>query len=195
MFTMFIMLGLKKKLDALSKEKDCSVASEWRRSLTNHLYWCACTSNGDGELMLAKWESVADHMQDIHTNHDNPLFPSCQHKKLKGRERQKKWLKPGWYKLSAACGVLTCTDGLRRCSLFHCTGTKVCEKMVKIINSTYLRNDVKKLSPQVQTSSVEVFHSVINHFAPKMLSFTYEGITCRLVPYKVHLKMVIVLSC
>ena len=60
-------------------------------------------------------------------------------------------------------------------------GTKACEKVVKIITSPYLRSDVKKLSPAVQTSSVEAFHSVVNHFAPKMLSFTYEGMTCRLV--------------
>ena len=88
---------LKKKLDALSKEKDCGIVSEWRRSLVNHLYWCACSSEGDGEIMSAKWESVANHIQNMHKHHDNPLFPRCQHSQLKGRERKKKWLKPGMY--------------------------------------------------------------------------------------------------
>jgi hypothetical protein len=146
--------GLKKKLDSLSKEKDCGIIAKWRRSLINHLYWCASSSGDNGELMLAKWESVSNHMQNVHDKHENPLFPRCQHSRLKGRERRKKWLKPG---------------------------TKACEKVVKIITSPYLRSDVKKLSPAVQTSSVEAFHSVVNHFAPKMLSFTYEGMTCRLV--------------
>ena len=54
------------------------------------------------------------------------------------------------------------------------TGTKVSEKVLKIITSTYLRSDVRKLSSGMQTSSVKAFHSVLNHFVPKLLSFSYE---------------------
>ena len=76
-------------------------------------------------------------------------------------------------------------------SKFH-VGTKPCEKVVKIITSPYLRTDVKKMSPAVQTSSVEAFHSVVNHFAPKMLSFTHEGMSCRLAEIILHFFTVLI---
>ena len=39
--------------------------------------------------MLSKWKSVANHVQDVHTNHDGP-FKNCCH----GEIVTKKWLKP-----------------------------------------------------------------------------------------------------
>ena len=165
---------MKKKVDALSKEKGCEVASKWSRSIINHLYWCASSSEGSGDLILAKWHSVINHVQNVHKHHDNPLFPECLHGKLEGRERAKKWLKPGTTYVHAHMFIW---------SLLHVhtilLGTKACDKLVKILSSPYLKGDVCRLSPDVQTSSVESYHSVVNHFAPKLLSFSYEGMTCR----------------
>ncbi|XP_071784227.1 uncharacterized protein [Asterias amurensis] len=42
------------------------------------------------------------------------------------------------------------------------------------------------LSPSMQTSSVEGFHSVINQYAPKMFSFSYEGMLCRIYLAALH---------
>ena len=58
-------------------------------------------------------------------------------------------------------------------------GSKASVKLSKIIGSPFLFTDVKKLSSDFQTSNIEAFHSVVNHFAPKMFSFTFEGIGCR----------------
>ena len=65
--------------------------------------------------------------------------------------------------------------------VFFCIfiGTKASVKLSKIIESPYLSTDVKKLSSDFQTSNIEAYHSVVNQFAPKMFSFTYEGIGCR----------------
>lgn len=80
---------------ALFKEKECEVLQPWIRSLCNHLYWVpASTPSGNGQMMLEKWESVVNHVQNIH-EHDGQLYIECPHGPLEGRERHKKWLKPG----------------------------------------------------------------------------------------------------
>ena len=52
-------IGLKKKLQALAKEKDCFLVGECTQSIINHLiYWCASsTLDGNGDMMVAKWLS------------------------------------------------------------------------------------------------------------------------------------------
>uniref|UniRef100_A0AAV2J0G2 THAP-type domain-containing protein n=1 Tax=Knipowitschia caucasica TaxID=637954 RepID=A0AAV2J0G2_KNICA len=41
--------GLGKKLLAFSKERDCGLVSEWKQSISKHIYWCA--NNGDGYVL------------------------------------------------------------------------------------------------------------------------------------------------
>ena len=67
-----------------------------------------------------------------------------------------------------------------------CIGTKVYDKMSKIVNNTLLLSDVRKLSATFQTSNLEAYHSVITHFAPKLLAFSYEGMSGRLVNNCLH---------
>jgi hypothetical protein len=83
--------GVKKKLMALAKEKECQDVSKWIKSITNHLYWTAASSReGDGELMVSKWKSVSGHVQNVHHGHEGQ-FKKCQHETLLHRV----WLKPG----------------------------------------------------------------------------------------------------
>ena len=89
--------GFRKKVAALSKQKDCQLVRQWERSLINHLYWCVVsTSDGNGEVIKAKWLSVDNHIHNVHSGHSK-LFRKCSHGKLKGRERQKKWFKRSKY--------------------------------------------------------------------------------------------------
>lgn len=64
--------------------------------------------------------------------------------------------------------------------------TKASEKQSEIIFPKHMQKDVPKLSPLHQTSQVEAFHSTINHFAPKMVSFSYHGMHCRLMIAALH---------
>ena len=58
-------------------------------------------------------------------------------------------------------------------------GTKVVEKLEGIIHSRQMKRDIKMLSPDLQTSNLEAYHSTINHFAPKMNKFSYKGMQSR----------------
>ena len=69
--------------------------------------------------------------------------------------------------------------------------SKACEKLYYIICNNKLLEDVQKLSPQQQTSSLESYHSVVNHFAPKLLAFSYIGMPCRymIITIIIHIKL------
>ena len=62
-------------------------------------------------------------------------------------------------------------------------GTKAYEGVYDILTAKALVTDIRKLSTQHQTSSVEAYHSVVIHFAPKLLVFSYEGMLCRYMLY------------
>ena len=82
--------GIKKKLARLSTNKDCSIISEWIKSIKNHLYWCSVSApEGDGSDIVKRWKSIMDHISDDHG--------TCYHKDLTLEERRKKWLIPSSY--------------------------------------------------------------------------------------------------
>uniref|UniRef100_A0A8C1RTG5 Uncharacterized protein n=1 Tax=Cyprinus carpio TaxID=7962 RepID=A0A8C1RTG5_CYPCA len=55
-----------------------------------------------------------------------------------------------------------------------------------IVTKTSLLKDVRQLSPQHQTFSLEAFHSLILHFAPKHTGFSYLGMYSRLLLAALH---------
>ena len=60
------------------------------------MFCCAAsTDDDDDNLKEAKWLSITNHIMNKHSGHESPLFPQCLHGRLHGRERKKKWLKPG----------------------------------------------------------------------------------------------------
>ena len=65
-------------------------------------------------------------------------------------------------------------------------GTKVYEKLDDIINTRQMKRDIPMLSAHHQTSALEGYHSVINHFAPKMIGFSYHGMLSRYVSTLLH---------
>nr|KAG5701329.1 hypothetical protein BaRGS_006103 [Batillaria attramentaria] len=108
--------------------------------------------------MLEKWCSLSSHLHNKH-QHKGAKFPRCQHPDLEGGERNKKWIK---------------------------AGTKLSAKLTDILESRQMMKDVPMLSTGPQTASVEGFHSVLNHFAPKMYGFSYSGILHRNVLAALH---------
>ncbi|XP_051510706.1 uncharacterized protein LOC127415798 isoform X2 [Myxocyprinus asiaticus] len=142
--------GLSKKLDKLSKNKDCEVLKRWRRSIKNHVYWSA-TSSTSGPEKVAKWTSLINHLQNVHV-HEDPIFPKCAHPDRVSRD-PKKWFQRGSLAL---------------------------HKVEKILCNKRVIKDVEKLSHHFQTSSLEAFHSLILRFTPKNVVFPFMGMLCRL---------------
>lgn len=57
--------------------------------------------------------------------------------------------------------------------------SKAADELQKIVHRPALLGDIRKLSGGPQTSVLEAFHSLIIHFAPKSLPFSYEGMIAR----------------
>lgn len=47
-----------KKLKAIGKKRKCKQLGEKAQSLLKQQYWCAATSEGDGDLVSEKWLSI-----------------------------------------------------------------------------------------------------------------------------------------
>lgn len=81
--------GTSKKLEALSKQKDCEKVKKWMKSINNHIYWTAAISTS-GPERIAKWNAILNHVRDIHT-HQDPLYPMCEYVIRKTTDKSK-WL-------------------------------------------------------------------------------------------------------
>ena len=58
--------------------KNCPVSKINFEPISNHLYWCAASSDNDAELIVSKWLSITNHVADIHRGHKGKL-PVCEH--------------------------------------------------------------------------------------------------------------------
>ncbi|KAK7884695.1 hypothetical protein WMY93_027818 [Mugilogobius chulae] len=148
--------GLSKKLEKLSKVKECELIKKWLPAIKNHIYWVACSSTS-GQEKTAKWKSLINHIQNVHT-HPDPEFPRCAHPDRVSRDPSK-WFQPG---------------------------TVALYKVEKLLVNKRVLGDVEKLSSDYQTSSLEAFHSVVIRFAPKSVVYPFVGMLCRLYLAGMH---------
>ncbi|XP_065291015.1 uncharacterized protein [Dermacentor albipictus] len=71
--------GIRKKLAAASRRAGCSAITKWTQAITNHLYWCACSCGDNGDMLVAPWSSMLNHIKNIHEGHGG-LYPRCLHR-------------------------------------------------------------------------------------------------------------------
>lgn len=60
-------------------------------------------------------------------------------------------------------------------------GYKPYAAMEKIVNGKLLVNDIKKLSPDEQTSSLESFHNIVCNYTSKAVHYFHPQMEARLV--------------
>ncbi|KAK3715783.1 hypothetical protein QZH41_018834 [Actinostola sp. cb2023] len=149
--------SVRKALTKIACESKCEALKEWIYPCLNHLHWSATTTLcGTGRIILAKFHSFLGHIVNKHENLDDPLFNRCSH----GNSiKQRKWLQPE--------------------SDAHF-------KLVSTLTNPRLVSGIMKASPLAQTSCLEGFHSVLNHFSPKMISYSYSGMLCRHILASIH---------
>ena len=148
----------------LSKYKDCGIVGEWVKSIINHLHWCAASApDGDGDQMVVRWQSLANHI----------MRSAWWLLSLTPRGETKK--------VVYARYVLSCNNIIQHVN--YITGSKAFEQLNDLLSNKHLLIDIAKLSPQKQTSGLESYHSVVNHFAPKVMAFSYVGMHCRYCTY------------
>ena len=145
--------SITKKLTEKSKKKDCGDLSPGIKSISNHLWWCAETCEGNKELLREKWISIVHHTADIHSWDSADIYHKCPHPPIPRDEaRKKRWLRPG----SAA------HDALR-----------------EVVFDKKLLKDIQLLSLCCHTGNLEVYHSVQTRYIPKRQHFSYKGMVAR----------------
>ncbi|XP_055891897.1 uncharacterized protein LOC106063943 [Biomphalaria glabrata] len=131
-----------------------------------YLLWCAVsTSDGNGDLMFDKWQSLLNHLVSQHTDHSNSLFSSSLHS-IEYNTDNKDWFEPEYIDL-----------------FFFYINALQEQTIMKVFAKSYnikLEKDIKKVSPIYQTAALESFHSLVIKFAPKHTAFSYLGMQSRL---------------
>ncbi|KAG0444663.1 hypothetical protein HPB47_013534 [Ixodes persulcatus] len=160
--------GIKKKIDEVSRTKAHEVLRKWKSTIMRHLYWCARTSDGDGDLALAKWKFIMRHVIDVHI-HQDFLHPACAHGDIGNR----KSLEEGKPSRGTCCSYLYLKNP------HFCTGTETFRRLESVLMPTHLLRDIPRISPKEQTYALESFYGILVHFAPKSSKFKYEGMLAR----------------
>ena len=142
-----------KKLTEKAKKKDRGDLFPWIKSVSNHLWWCADTFNGDKELLREKWISIVHHTANIHHCDSADYYHECPHPPIpRNVARTKRWLRPG--------------------SPAH-------EALKEVVFDKNLLKDIQQLTLSCHTGSLEVYHSVQTKYLPKRQHFWCKGMVPR----------------
>jgi len=77
--------GVKKKIIAASKTKNCAELAGWVDSIGNHLYYSARTGTSTDNVRDMAL-SILEHVCNKHTNLSTPTYRQCAHGPLDDRD-------------------------------------------------------------------------------------------------------------
>lgn len=145
--------SIKTKLLNASKKKSCEKLGPWIKSICNHLWWSCATCEDSAELLKEKWTSIIFHIQNKHSWSGNFIFHKCSHPTLsKENQRSKAWLSPK---------------------------SQAFEALQAIVFDKAILKDMVHLTKFSHTGILEVYHSVLNKWAPKSTHFSLRGMIAR----------------
>jgi len=144
-----------KKLNKHAKMKKNQDLAPWIQSISNHLWWCAATCEGNAQLLKEKWLSILNHITNKHTwrRVRGQLYKKCSHQALtRAQKNATAWLKPG----SSAFVALE-----------------------EVVTNAKLLAGLPKLIDFCHTGGLEVYHSMMLKYVPKREHFSYNGMIAR----------------
>ena len=145
-----------KKLSKKAKKKGCEELTAWIQCISNNLWWCAATCNGQAEVLREKWLSMLEHIVNKHTWKSSPKFQfvkKCGHAVMSRREKKSiTWLKKGSPSLVA---------------------------LEEVVTNQKLLKDLAKLTEFHHTGQLESYHSLMTKYVPKREHFSYNGMVAR----------------
>ena len=142
-----------KKLTKKSQIKGNEELKPWIRSVSNHLWWCSRTCEGNVDVLAEKWKSLLHHVTNEHHWSGNTHFHQCVHPPLTTQQQlKKKWLTPG----SPAYVALE-----------------------DIVLEKRLLKDLGKVTEFCHTGNLEVYHSLMLKYCPKRQHFSHKGMLAR----------------
>ena len=145
--------SITQKLTEKAKKKDCSELSPWIKSVSNHLWWCADSCEGNKELLREKWISIVHHTANVNHWDSADLYRKCGHPPIpRNVARNKRWLRPGLPAQEALKGV---------------------------VFDKNLLKDIQQLTLSCHTGTLEVYHSIQTKYLPKRQHFSYKAMVAR----------------
>ena len=142
-----------KKLSKKAKVKGCEDLLPWIRSVSNHMWWCSATCDGNAEVLKEKWKSVLFHVTNKHKWNGYTHFHECCHPRLTSAQiRKKKWLKPD---------------------------TPAYIALEEVVLNKKILKDIEKLTEFCHTGELEVYRSEYLKYCPKREHFSHKGMVAR----------------
>ncbi|KAL9970830.1 hypothetical protein ACROYT_G023277 [Oculina patagonica] len=144
-----IARSVSKKLLGASKNKGCEVIKDWIKGVRRHIYWCATSTKAGFQALIIA--KWKSFIRHVSNKHSN--HPDELYKECNhGVLEPRRWIK---------------------------VGTLAYDKLSSLLYKTALVNDIKKLSPDAQTSCLEGFHATLNYWHPKLICYSWMGSLCR----------------
>ena len=145
--------SIKTKLLNSSKKKTCKELKPWIKSICNHFWWACAICENDEALLKEKWMSIIFHIQNKHTWTGNTLYHQCSHGELSREDSfSKDWISPK---------------------------SQAFQALQPIVFDKTILKDMAHLTKFSYTGVLEVYHSVLNKWAPKSTHFSYKGMVAR----------------
>ena len=142
------------KLSKKAKVKGCEDLLPWIRSVSNHMWWCSATCDGNAEVLKKKWKSVLFHVTNKHKWNGYTHFHECCHPRLTSAQiRKKKWLKPD---------------------------TPAYIALEEVVLNKKILKEIEKLTEFCYTGELEVYHSEYLKYCRKREHFSHKGMVAAL---------------
>ena len=133
--------------------KGCEDLLPWIHSVSNHMWWCSATCDGNAEVLKEKWKSVLFHVTNKHKWNGYTHLHECCHPRLTSAQiRKKNCLKPD---------------------------TPAYIALEEVVLNKKILKDIEKLTEFCHTGELELYHSEYLKYCPKREHFSHKGMVAR----------------